>query len=79
MLTAQGVLAQGTAASGIVNVFNSTFHNNFASDEGGAVYMESAGVALQDVLMEGNTCAPSRGLGGALASMPRASFKKTQK
>lgn len=69
-VTDSRVLAQGRAARAVVdvNVFKSSFYYNSAADEGGAVYMESASVALQDIMMESNACAPSRGLGGALAS-----------
>ena len=68
------MVPQGAAqlGSATVNVSNSAFYGNFAGDEGGAVYMESVGVALQDVMMDGNSCAPQRGLGGALRSVLRA-------
>lgn len=59
---------QGNLRSGVVEVVNSTFYGNFGADFGGAIYMESAGVALLDVLMDSNSCEPVRGLGGALAS-----------
>ena len=44
------------------------FTGNYGADFGGAIYMESVGVELRDVLLDSNACAPVRGLGGGLAS-----------
>ena len=63
---------QGTPQSGIVEIVGSSFYGNFAEYTGGAIYMESVGAALLDVMMESNACAPLRGIGGALASAPRS-------
>ena len=49
-------------------ITDSVFYGNYGADFGGAIYMESVGVDLRNVLLESNACAPVRGLGGGLAS-----------
>ena len=61
---------QGAAPHSIVEVSSSSFYGNFGADLGGAIYMESVGVALQDIMMDRNACEPVRGVGGGLASEP---------
>ncbi len=53
-----------------VIISDSVFTGNYGADFGGAIYMESVGLELRDVLLDSNACAPVRGLGGGLASAP---------
>ncbi len=53
-----------------VVISDSLFTGNYGADFGGAIYMESVGVELRNVVLDSNACAPVRGLGGGLASAP---------
>ena len=66
----QGSSSQDGSTTAAVIISNSVFTGNYGADFGGAIYMESVGVELRDVLLDSNACAPVRGLGGGLASEP---------
>ena len=66
----QGSSSQDSSTLPAVIITDSVFTSNYGADFGGAIYMESVGVELRDVLLDSNACAPVRGLGGGLASAP---------